>query len=290
MLLRRSQGAPQGREGRGHTALVTGASSGIGRSFATLLASKGYDVVLVARRLDRLEKLSEKLSSTYDVRAEVMCVDLADPEAPRTIKAELDRRGLTVDFLVNNAGFSVLGYYGDVPWERYEPMVRVLGTSVLELTSYLLPAMVEKGWGRILNVTSLSAYFSGSPGQTLYSPLKALVHRFSESIAQEYGRHGIVCISAPPGPTATRFLEASGVKAEEYASKTPLLRAVMLSPDVYAERSYTACMRGRRVVIPGWYNKLWMFALVHAPGRIRYPMCRFTAKVAPPMGSVPETT
>lgn len=270
-------------EGRGHTALVTGASSGIGRSFAELLASKGYDVVLVARRRDRLERLRENLSTAHGVRAEVLCVDLADLDASRTITSELDRLGLTVDFLVNNAGYSVLGRYGDVPWERQEAYLRVLGTSVLELTRALLPAMVEKGWGRIVNVTSVSAYLSGSPGQTLYAPIKAMVHKFSESVALEYGHQGIVCTSAAPGPTATRFLEASG--AGESARAGRVLRAMVMSPDAFASDAYHACMRGRRVVVPGLHNKVWTFALVHAPARVRYAMCGFTAKLVPPQSS-----
>lgn len=269
------------REGAGHTALITGASSGIGRSFSVLLASRGYDVVLVARRRDRLVKLSQRLSETYGVRAEVICVDLADVDASRTIKSELDGLGLTVDFLVNNAGYFVLGYYGDVAWEEQAAYLRVVGTSVLELTRYLLPAMVEQGWGRIVNVTSLSGYFSGSPGQSLYAPVKAMVHKFSESIALEYGHRGIHSTSAPPGPTATRFLEASGASAAEYGAKSRFLQALVMSPDTYAEQAYAGCMRGRRVVIPGLHNKLWAFALVHAPAKLRYAMCGFTAKFAP---------
>lgn len=268
-------------EGRGHTALVTGASSGIGRSFSVLLASKGYDVVLVARSRDRLERLSQRLSADFGVRAEVMCVDLADVNASRTIKAELDQRGLKVDFLVNNAGYFVLGFYGDVSWEQQEAYLRVVGTSVLELTRYLLPAMVDQGWGRIVNVTSVAGYFSGSPGQSLYSPVKAMVHKFSESIALEYADRGVYCTSAPPGPTATRFLESSGASAAEHGAKSRLLQAMVMSPDTYAERAYEGCMRGRKVVIPGLHNKVWAFALVHAPSRLRYAMCAFTARMAP---------
>jgi short-subunit dehydrogenase len=268
-------------EGWGHTALVTGASSGIGRSFATLLAEKGYDVVLVARRRQRLERLKASLTSTYGVRAEVICVDLADPAAPRNIQAELDEMGLTVDFLVNNAGFFILGYYADVPWESQEEYLRVVGTSVLELTRYLLPGMLDKGWGRIVNVTSMSGYLSGSPGQSLYSPVKAMVHKFSESVSLEYQHKGIVCTSAAPGPTATRFLEAGGATAAEYGRSSRAMQALVMSPDTFVAKAYRGCMRGKRVVVPGVHNKLWALALVHAPGRVRYAMSAFTAKMAP---------
>ena len=269
-------------EGRGHVALVTGASSGIGRSFATHLASRGYDVVLVARRRARLEELSRELSTTYAVRAEVIPTDLAGPEAVAHIKAELDRMGLTVDFLVNNAGYSVLGHYCDVPWEQQQAYIRVLGTSVLELTRCLLPAMVDQRWGRIVNVTSICGYFSGSPGQTLYAPIKSMVHKFSQSLALEYERYGIVCTSAPPGATDTEILDASGGKAAEYVANNPLIKAITMNPDTYVKAAYDGCMQGRRVVTPGLQNRVWAFSLLHAPPPVRYAMCAFMAKLSPP--------
>lgn len=280
----------QSQEGRGHTALVTGASSGIGRAFSVLLASRGYDVVVVARRKDRLEELSEQLSAAYGVRAEVICADLGDPCTPRNIKAELDRLGLTVDFLVNNAGYSVLGFYCDVPWEQQEAYIRVLGTSVLELTRHLLPAMLQQGWGRIINVTSVCGFFAGSPGQTLYAPIKSMVHKFSESISLEYGDRGIVCTTAPPGYTDTEILEASGSSAVEYIANNRIFKALMMSPDTYARVAYEGCMRCRRVVIPGVQNKIWAFVLLHGPPRVRYAMCGFMARLAPesPAPAVPS--
>lgn len=269
-------------EGRGHVALVTGASSGIGRSFATLLASRGYDVVLVARRRNRLEELAAELARAHGVRAEVVCADLADPDAVAGIKAELDRLGLTVDFLVNNAGYSVLGHYCDVPWEEQQAYIRVLGTSVLELTRCLLPAMVDRRWGRIVNVTSICGYFAGSPGQTLYAPIKSMVHKFSEGLAAEYEPYGIVVTSAPPGATDTEILEASGGGAADYVANNKLVKAVMMNPDRYVRAAYDGCMRGRRVVTPGLHNRIWAFSLLHAPPRVRYAMCAFMAKLSPP--------
>jgi uncharacterized protein len=269
-------------EGEGHVALVTGASSGIGRSFAAHLAARGYDVVLVARRRTRLEELAAELAVRHGVRAEVIAADLADEQAVPRIKAELDRLGLTVDFLVNNAGYSVLGFYCDVPWADQQAYIRVLGTSVLELTRCLLPAMVEQRWGRIVNVTSICGYFSGSPGQTLYAPIKSMVHKFSESIALEYEPYGIVCTSAPPGATDTEILEASGGGAVDYVANNRLIRSLMMNPDTYVRAAYDGCMRGRRVVTPGLHNRMWAFSLLHAPPPVRYAMCAFMAKLAPP--------
>jgi short-subunit dehydrogenase len=258
---------------------VTGASAGIGASFSELLASRGYDLVVVARRRERLEALKEKLSSSHAVRVEVICTDLSDPAACTNIKGELDRLGITVDFLVNNAGYSVLGFYAEVPWERQEAYIRVLGLSVLELTYLLLPGMLDKGWGRIINVTSMCGFFEGSPGQTLYAPIKSMIHKFSESIALEYESRGIICTTAPPGATDTEILEAAGPGAVEFVANNRLLKAVMMRPDVYTRAAYKGCMSGRRVVIPGIRNKVWGFTLLHSPPRIRYAMCGFMAKL-----------
>src|SRR5205807_5478037 len=137
------------------------------------------------------------------------------------------------------------------PWERQEAYIRVLGTSVLELTRHLLPAMVDAGWGRIINVTSLCGYFAGSPGQTLYAPIKSMVHKFSEGLAAEYADKGIICTTAPPGATDTEILEASGGSAVDYVANNKLVKAITMSPDVYAKAAYDGCMQGKRVVIPG---------------------------------------
>jgi short-subunit dehydrogenase len=176
----------------------------------------------------------------------------------------------------------VLGFYCDVPWEEQEAYVRVLGTSVLELTRCLLPAMVERRWGRIVNVTSICGYFSGSPGQTLYAPIKSMVHKFSESIALEYEPYGVFCTTAPPGATDTEILEASGGGAVDYVANNRIVRAAMMSPDRYAKAAYDGCMRGRRVVTPGLHNRIWAFTLVHSPAAVRYAMCGFMAKLSPP--------
>jgi short-subunit dehydrogenase len=169
-----------------------------------------------------------------------------------------------------------------VPWEKQEAYIRVLGTSVLELTRCLLPTMVDRRWGRVVNVTSICGYFSGSPGQTLYAPIKSMVHKFSESIALEYEPYGIICTTAPPGATATEILEASGGGAVDYVANNPLVRAAMMNPDRYAKAAYDGCMRGRRVVTPGLHNRIWAFTLLHSPAAVRYAMCGFMAKLSPP--------
>ncbi|MGH9200399.1 MAG: SDR family NAD(P)-dependent oxidoreductase, partial [Vicinamibacterales bacterium] len=135
------------REGDGKTALVTGASAGIGRAFAELLASKGYDVVLIARREDRLNALAETLHNRHGVVAHVLVADLSDPAAPQQIAETITVQDLRVDFLVNNAGYGVPGSYLSVPWSEHQRFLQVMVTAVCDLTYRLLPAMLDRGWG-----------------------------------------------------------------------------------------------------------------------------------------------
>src|SRR5277367_4018686 len=160
-------------EGRGRTALVTGASSGIGRSLTKLLAAKGFDVVVVARREDRLVALKEELESRWNVTVHPLVADLAEPATPAMIADTLERWRVQVDFLVNNAGYSQLSRYGDLAWSDHQRRLQVLGLSVLELTHRLLPSMAERGWGRIVNVASIAALFEASPNDVLYSATKS---------------------------------------------------------------------------------------------------------------------
>src|SRR5262245_18633142 len=133
-------------EGTGKTALVTGASSGIGKAFAELLARKGYAVVLTARRADRLETLAAELKQKYGVGTHTIAADLSQPDASRQIAAELTARKLAIDVLVNNAGYGVPGSYINVPWNDHERFMQVMVTAVLDLTYRLLPGMLERGW------------------------------------------------------------------------------------------------------------------------------------------------
>src|SRR4051794_9703562 len=139
-------------EGRGKTALVTGASSGIGKAFAELLAAKGYGLVLTARRGDRLDAIAAELRQKHQVITHTIVADLAQPDAPQHIVNELASKGLVIDFLVNNAGYGQPGSYVNVTWAEHERFMQVMVTAVLDLTYRLLPGMVERKWGRIINV------------------------------------------------------------------------------------------------------------------------------------------
>ena len=179
-------------EGSGKTALVTGASSGIGKAFAELLAQKGYAVVLTARRGDRLEALAAEL------RAEIPGRDAHDrrrsgaagrigSRSPR----ELASRKLAIDVLVNNAGYGVPGSYVNVPWLDHERFMQVMVTAVLDLTYRLLPGMIDRGWGRIINIASVAGMVPAPAGHTLYGASKAFLIRFSEALHAENAPKGV---------------------------------------------------------------------------------------------------
>jgi hypothetical protein len=254
-------------EGRGHVALVTGASSGIGRSLSELLAAKGYDLIPVARRADRLEELKRELEPRWDISVDPLAADLSDPESPRLIAEEVARRGVRVDFLVNNAGYSAMGRFGDAPWEEHERRVRVLGLAVLELTHRMLPGMVEQRWGRILNVASIAALLSGSPQDVLYGPTKAMVLKFSEGLAVEYRTDGVHCTASMPGFTDTEIFVVSGWAGE--AETNRIMRLAMMRPETVARQAYAAVMVGRVSIVHGRHHQALGTVVSHLPAGAR---------------------
>src|SRR5215469_9922513 len=151
------------------TALVTGASAGIGAAIARELAVRGANLVLSARRVDRLEQLGNDLRQRHPIRIESIEADLADPDAPRRICETLAQRGLAIDVLVNNAGYGVTGHYQAQPWEVHAQFLQVMVAAPCELAWRLLPDMQRRGYGRIVNVASLAGLVPGSAGHTLYA-------------------------------------------------------------------------------------------------------------------------
>lgn len=173
------------REGTGRTALVTGASAGIGRAFAELLAARGYHLVVTARRRDRLEAVAAMLRQQHGVSVHVIVADLADPAAPAALVAEIASRGLHVDVLINNAGYGVSGRLTALPWETHQAFLQVMVAAVCELSYRVLPGMAERRWGRIVNVASLAGLLPAPAGHTLYAASKAFLIRFSEALGAE---------------------------------------------------------------------------------------------------------
>jgi short-subunit dehydrogenase len=239
-------------EGNGKTALVTGASSGIGKAFAELLAAKGYAVVLTARRGDRLDALAAELKQRYGVSTHTVVADLAQPDAPAKIAAELASRGLAIDFLVNNAGYGVPGSYVNVAWTDHERFMQVMVTAVLDLTYRLLPGMIERGWGRIINIASVAGMVPAPAGHTLYGASKSFVIRFSEALSAENAPKGVNVTAVCPGFTWSEFHDVTGTR-DKMKSVPGML---WLKADDVAREGYEAVMKGHSVVVNGGIYRL----------------------------------
>ena len=234
-------------EGSGKTALVTGASSGIGKAFAELLAKKGYTVVLTARRADRLEALAAELTRNYGVAAQTIVADLAQRDASQQIVDALASRGLTVDLLVNNAGYGVPGSYVNVPWADHEKFMQVMVTAILDLTYRLLPGMIERGWGRIINVASVAGMVPSPAGHTLYGASKAFLIRVSEALASENMAKGVNVTAVCPGFTWSEFHDVTGTR--DRMNQMPGF--LWLTAEDVAREGYSAVMKGKPVVVNG---------------------------------------
>ncbi len=254
-------------------ALITGASSGIGEVFARRLAARGLDLALVARRADRLEALAaELLAAPAARRVEPIPFDLALPDADARLEAELARRGLPeVGWLVNNAGF---GYHGEVAGQdpaRQAAMIQLNVAAVAALTRRVLPGMLARGAGVIVNVASTAA-FQPVPYFTTYAATKAFVLSFTEALAEEVAGRGIRVLCLCPGPTQTEFFEAAGMEP-----KFPGAR--MTTAEAVVDAALRGLETGKRVVIPGVANALIVQAIRLAPRRL---VTRFGARIMTP--------
>jgi short-subunit dehydrogenase len=229
-------------------ALVTGASAGIGAAFARALAARGCALVLTARRLDRLEALAAELRAAYGAAVECIACDLADPGAPDFLLAETQRRGIAVDMLVNNAGYGVTGSLVSREWKTHADFIQVMITAPTELCYRFVPAMRERGFGRIVNVASFAGLMPAPAGHTLYAASKAYLIRFSEALALENRHHGINVCALCPGFTRSEFHDVTG--SRESVSKMP--KWVWLDAEQVAREGLDAVERGRIVHVNGW--------------------------------------
>jgi len=239
------------RGAHARTALITGASAGIGAEFALQLAARGMDLVLVARRRNRLEQLATQLKEKYGVSVTVMAYDLADPGAPKSIAASLRDLDIHIDYLVNNAGYGVPGKLNTATWRTHSDFIQVLVTCVTEMTYLLLPAMQARGWGRIVNVSSIAGLLPGSGGHTLYAASKAFLVKFSESLFIENQGTGVNVVALCPGFTYSEFHDVTGTR--ELVSKLP--KRMWAEAAVVVRTGIEALERKNPspVVIPGWY-------------------------------------
>jgi uncharacterized protein len=220
------------------TALITGASSGIGEEFARQLAARGYDLILVARRKERLEKLAEELpTNTHVIQS-----DLAT-EADK-LRANVGRRKLPVDLLVNNAGFGLRGHFADLDPVREAEMVRVNCEAVVTLTHAFLPAMIERGGGGLITVAS-TAGMQPLPYETTYGATKAFAISFMEALSMELRSTGVKCLVVKPGPVKTEWQAVAG-----YDEKTRTVPG-MISAERCVSDTLRAFDEDKRSVVPG---------------------------------------
>ena len=244
----------------GATALVTGASSGIGADIARELAERGHAVTLVARREDRLAVLAEELEAKLHVRTDAITCDLSDAAARERLVAEIRARGLEVSILVNNAGFGSAGRFQDLDPEGELRMVRTNVEAVVHLCGEYIPAMIERGEGAVLNVASTAA-FQPLARQSTYSASKAFVLSFTEVLSSDLKGTGVTATALCPGPVKTEFTDQhAGFDA---ASSTPDF--VWMSAEETARAAVKGVERGKRVVVPGVGNRIGALAGQHAP-------------------------
>jgi short-subunit dehydrogenase len=242
------------------TAVVTGASSGIGAELARLLAEKGHGVTLVARREDRLTELARELESRCQVRAEAIACDLSDGEARQRLLADVAERGLEVSILVNNAGFGSAGRFHELDIDGEMRMVQTNVAAVVHLCGEYVPRMVGRGQGAVLNVAS-TAGFQPLPRQSTYSASKAFVLSFTEALSSDLTGTGVTATALCPGPVKTEFTDQhAGFDA---AASTPDF--VWMSAEDCARAAVKGLERGKRVVVPGVGNRIGTLAGQHAP-------------------------
>lgn len=251
------------------TAVVTGASSGIGTELARALAERGHGVTLVARREDRLRAIAEELAKEHEVRTEVIAADLTDETSRTNIRREVEQRGLTADILVNNAGLSTTGPVHHSTPELEMAMIRTDVEAVVHLCSLFLPGMVERGRGAVLNVASTAA-FQPLPGQAGYGGSKAFVLSYSQATRAELKGSGVSMTVLCPGPVETEFADVAGFTDEQTSNALP--KFMWLSAHAVAETAVDGMEKGRGVVIPGAGNRIGAFVAHLTPRRLLLPI------------------
>ena len=239
------------------TALITGASSGIGAALARLCAAAGNDVVLVARRQSELDALAGALAREHGIVARVLPADLADPTAPTGIFAAVG----SVDILINNAGFGRLGSFAETDWLTEAHMIQVNVTAPAHLTKLYLPGMIARRSGRILNVASTAAFLPG-PGMAMYYATKACVFSLSLAIAGEVEGTGVTVTALCPGPTVTNFAEVAGNAGSK------LFKGPAMSAEEVAREGFDAMMAGKSEAIAGARNRWMIWGTRFAPRRM----------------------
>lgn len=261
--------------GQRKLALITGASAGIGEAFAHAYAALGHDVALVARRVERLEALAGVLTAAHGVEALVIPADLSVVEAHVPVMAALEAAGRHADVLVNNAGYSIAQTFTAVPWERQRDFLMTLVVAGCGLAHAVLPGMVERGGGDIINVASLAGFAPGAEGHSLYPAAKSFAIKFTQSLDVEYRGKGVRVTALCPGFTLSEFAASNGTQAMMDA--TP--RRFFQTAQQVVEAALKGLDAGKVIVVPGLHNQIAALALRALPGAfVRYAIARGGAK------------
>jgi len=235
------------------TALITGASSGIGAALAKRFAAHGYNLVIVARGQPGLQALADNLTRQHGVTIAVMPKDLAVVSARDELAAALQQQRIQIDVLVNNAGFATYGLFAETDLKAEQDMLQVNMVTLTHLTKLLLPGMIQRGRGKILNVASTAAFQPG-PLMAVYYATKAYVLSFSEALAEELRGTGVSVTALCPGPTRSGFQQRAKME------QSRLVQGEIMDVDSVARAGYDGLISNKRIVIPGWQNKLLAFA------------------------------
>lgn len=239
-------------EWQGKTALVTGASFGIGEAFARRLAAEGANVIVTARSQDRLAKLAEELRTRHGVKVSVVVADLAEDSGPETILRATEGSGQPVDLLINNAGFGVVGDFADLPLAQQQLMIQVNVTALVTVSHLFLQPMLQRRSGAIVHVSSTAA-FQGVPYMAAYAATKAFILNFSEGLWAECAAHGVRIQALCPGATATNFQQVAGTAPLRDHSK-------MQTPEEVVAASLQGLAQNQSVVVSGLANQAMLFA------------------------------
>jgi len=250
------------------TALITGASNGIGLELARVHASKGDDLVLTARNKSKLDELKSELESKHQIKVYTIGKDLALPESARELYDETTRLGIRIDYLINNAGFGDFGMFAERDWEKQHQMIELNITALTQLTKLYLKDMIARGSGKIMNVASTAAFQPG-PLMAVYYATKAYVLHFSEAVANEVRNKGVTITALCPGPTESGFQSAASMEESRLfkGKKIPSSKSV-------AEYGYHAMMKGQAVAIHGIMNNILAFFVRFTPRAILVKVTR----------------
>ena len=251
------------------TALITGASAGIGEATARELAARGHGVTLVARREDRLSSLAGELSDRFDIRAEAIGADLGSATARADLVRRIDELGLQVEILVNNAGFGGGEDFTETDRELLVSMAELNCVSLLDLQAVYLPQMVERGWGAVINIASTAA-FQPLPGSATYAATKAFVLSLSEAVHEELKGTGVTLTAVCPGPVKTEFMDVAGLSGAE----EQLPGMFWLSAESVAKAAVEAAEDGKRAIVPGLLNRAGAITGQHAPRMLALPIAK----------------